>query len=108
MGEMTSMVNMKFRYEKIQNYFIDEQIKDERLNDEKFLKMLEAMYDSDENTLAQKLLDYDYCNYQGSLFKIFIDCCTCEKLTQRAQTNVIAWLKFTSAARKKIPILSLT
>jgi hypothetical protein len=37
------------------------------LNDDKFLMMFEVMYGNNENQLAQKLLDYDYCNYQGAI-----------------------------------------
>jgi hypothetical protein len=66
MGEMTSMVLQQlFFYIAIKKEIVlDEQLKDERFNDDKFLVMLEAMYESNEN-LAQKLQDYDYCNYQG-------------------------------------------
>jgi hypothetical protein len=53
----------------------EKQLKDEKTNDDKFLQMLEAMYGSNENHLAQKLLDYDFCSNQGTdtarLFKYF-------------------------------------
>lgn len=51
--------------------------------------MLEAMYDDDENNLAQKLLDYDFCNYQGACYnrRIFQNFLTLESLILAAGTN---------------------
>ena len=43
------------------------------MNDDKFLKVMEAMYGNNDDHLAQKLLDYDYCNYQGVILLSYSD-----------------------------------
>jgi len=37
------------------------QVKDNNLNDERFLRMIEAMYDDDDAKFEAKLVDYDTC-----------------------------------------------
>jgi hypothetical protein len=38
-----------------------------KLNDEKFLRMLEAMYEDQAEKLAIRTFEYDECAYQGWL-----------------------------------------
>jgi len=70
--------------------------------------MLQAMYESNENNLAQKLQDYDYCNYQGFDWKFIWSFCKRDYFLKRARTSVIALQKCTNVAWKKIQTLSPT
>jgi len=45
------------------------QIKDKSVNEERFLRMIEAMYGDDDSKLESKILDFDYCANLG----IFLD-----------------------------------
>lgn len=67
------LISLRVPSNLMKNWIYWEQLKDERLNDDKFLRMLEALYGSNDNKLAKKLLDYDFCSYQGKCTPSFFN-----------------------------------
>jgi len=71
MGEKTKMVKKFINISGVKLKLITiAKLKDNNLNDERFLRMIEAMYGGEESKLETKLLDYDHCANLGSQLSI--------------------------------------
>jgi len=66
MGEQRGMVKNNF-YCTPDSLLILFKLKDNNLKDEMFLRMIEAMYEDEEDKMATSLVDYDHCANLGVL-----------------------------------------
>jgi hypothetical protein len=71
-----------------------------KLNDAKFLRMLEAMY-GDDQTIVSKVDEYDECANKGLLESLFFTGVLSLTICKMEATNVIGWLRSTSVALKR-------